>query len=186
VHKDFLGFALPELKKETRFADLVILGSESFYENLGTGKTNVYLNDALHGPECPVVIVPEQFEFPQSNILAYDGSESSVFAIKLFSYIFPEFAKYKTLLVYSDEDEERELPHIQNIEELVARHFPELSLMKLEVNPKKNFSTWIAEKKDAILVSGAFGRSTLSQLFKKSFVSGVIKDHKLPVFTTHR
>src|SRR5215204_3098641 len=33
VHKDFFDFALPELKKETRFADLVILSGESFYKN---------------------------------------------------------------------------------------------------------------------------------------------------------
>jgi hypothetical protein len=46
VHKDFYDFALPELKKETRFADLLIIGSESFYENLGTGDPNDYLKDA--------------------------------------------------------------------------------------------------------------------------------------------
>lgn len=81
VHKDFIDIALPELKKETRFADLLIIGSESFYENLGTGELNDYLKDALLGVECPVIVVPEKFVFPKTNILAYDGSESSVYAI---------------------------------------------------------------------------------------------------------
>jgi nucleotide-binding universal stress UspA family protein len=36
VHKDIFNFALPELKSESRYADLVILGSEVFYENMGT------------------------------------------------------------------------------------------------------------------------------------------------------
>src|SRR5687767_1838698 len=57
VHKDFTDFALPGLKKETRFADLLILGSESFYDNLGINEPNSYLKDAIHNAECPVVVV---------------------------------------------------------------------------------------------------------------------------------
>ncbi|HET9744712.1 MAG TPA: hypothetical protein VFP97_03300, partial [Chitinophagaceae bacterium] len=80
IHKDYYDFALPELKEETRFADVVVLGSESFYANIGTGEPNDYLKMALHDVECPVVIVPEKFSFPENNILSYDGSESSVYA----------------------------------------------------------------------------------------------------------
>lgn len=185
VHKDFFDFALPELKKETRFADLAILSSQSFYKNLGTGMPNDYLKETLHAAECPVLVVPEVFSFPESNILAFDGSESSVYAIKQFAYLFPELSNNKTLLVYADE-EERAFPQKVYIEELVARHFPDLTLFKLDIDPKRYFASWIREKKSAILVSGAYGRSSLSQLFKRSFVSDVISDHQLPVFITHR
>ena len=33
VHKDFFDFALPELKKETRFADVLVIGGELFYKD---------------------------------------------------------------------------------------------------------------------------------------------------------
>lgn len=186
VHKDFFDFALPELKNETRFADLVILGSESFYQNLASDKPNEYLKDALHATECPVLVVPETYEFPVSNILAYDGSESSVYAIKQFTYLFPEFKMHKTLLVTVKEEGSDHLPEEQNITELVTRHFPNLMVKTLDINPKKYFATWMSEQKGAILVTGSFGRSFFSQLFKRSFVSEVIKDHKLPVFIAHR
>lgn len=65
VHKNLTDFALPGLKKETRFADLLILGSESFYENIGINEPNSYLKDAIHNAECPVLVVPEQFDFPE-------------------------------------------------------------------------------------------------------------------------
>lgn len=185
VHKDFLDFALPELKKETRFADMAILSSESFYTNLGTAMPNEYMKEALHGAECPVLVVPEKACFPETNILAFDGSESSVYAIKQFAYLFPELSNNKTLLIYAGEDDET-FPQKVYIEELAARHFPNLTFLKLDANPKKYFASWIREKKSAILVSGAFGRSSLSQLFKKSFVSDVISDHQLPVFIAHR
>ena len=87
VHKDFLDFALPALKKETRFADLLIIGSESFYENLGVNEPNESLKDALHAAECPILVVPEKFEYPTTNVLTYNGSNDSVFAIKQFAYL---------------------------------------------------------------------------------------------------
>jgi hypothetical protein len=184
VHKDFFDFALPELRKETRFADLVILSSETFYRHAGIGEPNEYLKEALHSAECPILLVPEKYDFPKSNILSFDGSESSVFAIKQFAYLFPELCSNETLLVYAD-DGDKPIPDSTLIQELAARHFSNLSLFKLTVDPKKYFAAWISDRKSAILVSGAFGRSATSQLFKKSFVSDVVKDHRLPVFITH-
>ena len=186
VHKDFFNLALPEFRNETRFADLAILGSETFYKNLGTGEPNEYLKDALHAAECPVLVVPEKFDFPESNVLAYDGSDSSVFAIKQFAYLFPSLLYNETLLVTVQKEEAVPLPNGQYIEELVSRHFPRHTLLKLDTNRQKHFSEWINDRKNPVLVTGAFGRSFLSQMFKRSFISDVIHDNKLPVFITHR
>jgi len=186
VHKNFFDFALPGLKKETRFADLLIIGSESFYENLGVNQLNESVKDALHASECPVLIVPEKFDFPKTNILTYDGGDDSVYAIKQFSYLFPQLCDNKTFLVYAKEEDEKDLPDEGYIEELVTRHFPDLVLSKLSINRRKFFNKWAMEKKGSVLISGAFGRSVFSQLFKKSFVTDVIRDHKLPVFIAHR
>jgi hypothetical protein len=185
IHKDDADFALPELKKETRFADLLIIGSEKFYEDLGTDKPNEYLKEALHNVECPVLLVPEKFDFPKSIILTYDGSEESVYAIKQFAYLFPELCNEKVLLVYADEDKEEDFPDKIHIEELAARHFSNLTFYKLDFSPKKYFASWIEEEKSSMLVCGSYGRSGLSQLMKKSFVNEVISDHMLPVFIAH-
>lgn len=185
VHEDDFDFALPELKEETRFADLLIIGSEVFYKNLG-GKLNEYLQDVLHGSECPVLVVPETYDFPETIILSYDGTGSSVYAIKQFAYLFPEMSKKPALLVYAREDGKNEFPKQSNIEELTARHYSDLTMMKLDMPPKKFFGTWMGNRKGTLLVSGAFGRSGVSQLIKKSFIYDVIADHHLPVFITHR
>lgn len=186
VHNDFSDFALPALKKETRFADVAILGSESFYKNVGIADPNSYLKDAIHNAECPVLVVPEKFEYPERNILAYDGSASSVYAIKQFAYLFPELTDNNTVLLYAEGGDEITFPEEQNIEELCTRHFPNLTLFKLELNPKKYFGLWSSEKTGAILVSGAYSRSSFSMAFRKSFISEVIRNHKLPVFIANR
>ena len=184
IHKDFLDFALPEFKKETRFADLAILGSESFYENLGLADPNEYLKQALHTTECPIVLVPEHFIFPDSNIIAFDGTESSVYAMKQFAYLFPQLCRNNTMIVYVGDAEQ--IPEKQYMQELAARHFGDLTFYKLDVDAKKYFATWISDRKSAILISGSFGRSALSQLFNRSFALDVIRDHQLPLFIAHK
>ncbi|MBY0479631.1 MAG: universal stress protein [Chitinophagaceae bacterium] len=185
VHEDRYDFALPELREETRFADLLIIGSEVFYQQMGN-TINEYLQDVLHTAECPVIVVPEKFEFPTSVILSYDGSSSSVYAIKQFSYVLPALSEKPAILVYAEDGGDNEVPKQSNIEELAARHFKDLTLMKLDMPPEKYFSTWMENRKGALLVSGAFGRSGFSQLFKKSFIADIIANRHLPVFIAHK
>lgn len=185
LHKDYFDFAIPELKNETRFADLLIISSNSFYAGVGE-EPNAYLKEVLHGIECPVLLVPDNVEFPQRNILAYDGSEASVFAIKQFSYLLPELAGNPTTLVHANEEISEPMPDELNIQEMAARHFPDLTLLHFGPDPKKFFSTWLTENKASILVSGAFGRSGLSRLLHRSFVTSVIKEHNCPIFIAHK
>ena len=186
IHRDLTEFALAALATETRFGDLLILGGEYFYQNLGISEPNESLKSILHDAESPVLVVPEDLEFPGSNVLAYDGSDDSVFAIKQFAYLLPELCENKTLLVYAKEHAVEKLPEEALIAELAARHFPDLTLSKVQINPKKFFETWMVSRKGPILISGAFNRSLFSLMFRKSFVSDVIRDHKIPVFIAHR
>lgn len=186
IHKDYEALSLPELTMETRFADLMILSSEQFYDGIGMNDLNPSLRQTLRNAECPVLVVPAQFAFPKRNILAYDGGEDAVYAIKQFTYLFPELCGNETALVYAKDEADVKLPGEQNIEELAAQHFSKLELMKLQLNAKKYFGTWVSENEGALLVTGSYGRSELSQVFRKSFADEVIADHKLPVFIAHR
>ena len=123
VHKDFFDFALPELKRESRFADVLILSGELFYKQVINANQFDYMRHMLHHSECPVLIIPEHFQFPDNNILAYDGSEESVYAIKQFAYVFPELAVNETLLVYAEEDREKDFPSKDLITELLDQHY---------------------------------------------------------------
>jgi hypothetical protein len=186
VHKDLIDFAIPQLTKETRFADLMIIGSEVFYKDIEANDSTEYLTNALHHTECPVVIVPEEFGFPTSIILAYDGSASSVYAIKQFVNLFPNLCNLKTVLVYAA-DPKHAIPDKENIEELVGRHFSNLSIDKITVDHHKDFFTdWLAEHKNPLLISGSFGRSGISEMFNQSFVIKIIREHKTPVFVAHQ
>ena len=185
VHKDVYDSAIPELSKETRFADLMIIGSEMFYKNDGTYGSDDYIKDALHETECPVIIVPEKFNFPSHIILAYDGTASSVFAIKQFATLFPELCNRKTILLYAGA-EKNKIPDQLLIEELVSRHYRDLTITKLVAETRDDINDWFYPHKDALIVSGSFGRSGLSELFKQSFLMNIIREYRTPVFIAHK
>lgn len=186
VHKNFYDFALPELKRETRFADVMILSGELFYKQILDANHYDYMRTALHQSECPVLIVPENYTFPVQNILAYDGSEESVYAIKQFAYVFPTLADNETTLVWAEPDEGKDFPDRSLMEELATQHYKRLHFHKTDINSKKYFSYWMGEQKGAILVSGSFSRSGFSESIRRSFVADVIKDHQVPVFIAHK
>ncbi|MEY2587811.1 MAG: hypothetical protein RLY11_1660 [Bacteroidota bacterium] len=185
THRDTDMFALQELQKESRFADLMILSAEMFYENIGKDQPNDYLKKILRQTECPILLVPENYSFPSKILLAYDGKPDSVFAIKQFTYLFPQFYNWETKLITLEEEGD-EFPHQDLIEELATKHFANLTLEMITDETRKSFHTWIKSHKDYLLVSGAFGRSELSNLFSKSFLSDIITDHSLTVFVAHK
>lgn len=186
VNKDFFDFTLNDFREETKFADLLVIGSEVFYKGAAADIVNDHLQDVLSHTACPVVLVPEKFEFPQTNILTYDGSEASTYAIKQFAYLFPALCDRKTLVIYVDEDVDVSMPAEKKIKDLVCRHFEQCAYLTLHLDARKYLATWISEQQGGILVSGAFGRSSLSRLFKRSFVYEAITEHQLPVFIAHR
>ena len=185
VHPDVEKHVVSEVKLESRYADLMLLGCEQFYENLGEEGQDDYIESILHKSECPVILVPEHCTFPDNVILAFDGSASSVYAIKQFAYLLPGFTTLTTILVSAGTDSSS-VPNKDYVEEFAARHFEDLAIEELQIDARKYFDTWLEGNKNAVLVTGAYGRSAISEMFRKSFISKSIHNHKLPIFIAHK
>jgi hypothetical protein len=185
IHNDNDLMALSSLIDETRFADALLISSDLFYANVSTNQPNFYLEEVLKKAECPVMMVPENYTEPHQVVLAYDGNESAVFAIKQFAYVFAELAKKETILL-SLANHEDDLPEYSLVTELVSRHYPDLKIQTLHLKHKKDFAAWMTDKPNSFIVMGAFSRSIFSQLFKRSFATDVIHDIKMPLFISHK
>jgi len=184
-HAKNVADILKELQKESRFADMLIIGNEDFYKELGDGSINTYMHDVLHHAECPVLLIPDKFAFPENVIFAYDGSQSAVFAIKQFIYLLPEFTQLPCQVVFASK-EKKGIPDIHYLEELISRHFIKPLFSALEINQNKNFTSWVDKKEKTILVIGSFSRSSLSEMFRKSMATEIISEAKIPMFIAHR
>lgn len=186
IHKDNDLSALASLVEESRYADVLLVSSELFYENVQKQQPNFYLEEVLKKAECPVVLIPEKFTEPQQIVLTYDGSESSVFAVKQFAYLFPEFTRQETILVSINKAEAVDLPEYNMVTELVSRHYPNLQITNLPMVDRKDFAVWMEEQPNSFITIGAYSRSMFSALFKKSFASAVIHDLNMPIFISHK
>lgn len=185
VHSHADDFIFAAVKKETRFADLMLMSSETFYANVHAKQPNSYTKTILHEAECPVLMVPENAVPPSNLILAYDDSEASVYAIKQFAYLLPEWCGLPTVFVYANRENDG-VPDLKYIEEFAARHFNQVSFEKLQVEPDKYFNTWAKHFNNGLVVTGSFGRSVASAFFKQSFITESIRDHESLVFVAHK
>lgn len=185
VHIDAHDFALPEIAWETRFADLLLIGGETFYRSIYLGNPLEYLKETLHLAECPTVVVPEKFRFPRTNLLAYDGSESSLFAIKQFAYLFPGLCNHETVVAYAANEEEN-IPALSRVKELVFAHFTDVRFVQLVKPAHVSFANVAKENQDVFLVCGAFGRPPFSELIRRSFAETFLVDLNIPVFIAHK
>jgi hypothetical protein len=186
LHMDNEDFALPCLRKESRFADLILLSERHFFEEREERQPNAWMRDLLHRSECPLLLLPDKAERPGELILAYDGSAESVYAIKQFAYLFPEFMQVKATLFYINDDPEAPIPEAAAMKDLGVQHYKKFRMMKVRIGSEEFFGSWLGMANNPWLITGSYGRTALSVVLHKPFSAPLIREHKVPVFVAHR
>jgi nucleotide-binding universal stress UspA family protein len=175
------------LINESVFADLLILDEHMSFTYVNNHQLSGFVTDILEDARCPVMVVPNKFQPVDTVFLCYDGSPSSVHAIKMFSYLFPEWKSKNTILVSFSEASSEHLTHSENIKDLLHQRFDNLKI-DLEHAARLGdalFSYFKLYEENSLIVMGAYGRSALSRFFKKSTANTIIKEIKAPIFITH-
>jgi hypothetical protein len=185
IHDQEKDWSSDLLIKETRFADLLVISAELFCSNVFAGQPNIFMRDTLHKAECPVVIVPEDFRPFNRTIIAYDGRKESMFALRQFCYLFPQWTSLPTEIVFLRDESNEDIPDIESLKEYTRHQFGSLNISKLHFTGRKYFASWMEEKKDVMLVTGAFSRPAISNVLHRSFADQLITDHNAPIFLAH-
>jgi hypothetical protein len=176
---------IEQLIAETRYADLVVADPGiSFSERLESIPTS-FIKELFARSECPVVVAPESYDWINEIVFAFDGSRSSVFAMKQFTYMFPEFRDRKVLILEVCEGEEHILSDKEKLTAWLQNYYTEISYLVLYGRPKDELFGYLLEKEKMLVVMGAFGRSMISSLFSKSNAELLLKAVNLPFFIAH-
>lgn len=182
------GAPLDAIVRESRFADVILVDpSTSFAGNEVEGTPTKFVKGLLADAECPVFITPESFEEVQEIVFTYSGDESSVYAIKQFTYLFPQFAasaKVHLACVTADKDEA--IKGEAKMMDWLKTHYLKVEEDILYGDAQYELVAGFITKQDTILVMGAFGRNLLSQFIKHSTSQLVLKLVNLPIFIAHR
>jgi hypothetical protein len=184
VHRD-RGIPVSELVAESRFADLLVIDAQTSFNKQFEGNPTEYVRDVLKKAECPVIIAPENFERVDEIIFAYNGSASSVFAIKQFTYLFPQLHNKKVSIIQVNDTGEWNDPDKYKFREWLNEHYADLHFEALKGETNAKLLDHLIGRENVILIMGAYGRSALSQFFKRSRADLLIKIVSHPIFITH-
>jgi nucleotide-binding universal stress UspA family protein len=185
VHRD-RGVPVDDILLESRFSDLIVVDPETSFRKVDKGFPGRFIRDVLLAAECPVVVSPYQFDSLDEVIFAYNGTSSSVFAIKQFTYLFPEFKRKKAVVVDVSNGEETAIEEQYKMKEWLSAHYLQVDFVLLKGDPSDELFGYLLQRKNAIVVLGAYGRGILSRFLKPSHASLLLRTINLPIFITHR
>jgi hypothetical protein len=179
------SYEFDELIKESRYSDLIIADANMSLEKRFEGTPTLFLRQLLENTECPVIVAPETFDSIEEVVFAYDGGESSMFAIKQFTYLFPEFCNRKLTVVEVCDPEDKLFTEKQRLVQWIEKYYNNVHYHLLYGAPKDELFGYLLGSKNKLVVMGAFGRTMLSLLLSKSNAELILKAVNLPVFISH-
>jgi hypothetical protein len=177
---------LKQVVFESRFADLLIIDPQVTVFEGEEQLPSHFVKEVLAKAECPVLLAPEKFNDVEEIDFCYDGSASSVFAIKQFTYLMPQFKgkKVRVLEVKTGNKEEYNDAD-RKIMEWLRANYPSVCYHAFNGDVKNELFAYFFMSKNKIIVMGAYGRSILSNFFKRSSADILIRTVDLPLFIAH-
>ncbi|MFB6258911.1 MAG: universal stress protein [Flavobacteriales bacterium] len=187
VH-DHKGSPLIELIEESRFADLIVLGFQTYFANLDGD--DELTHELLKDVHCPLLVVPQEHRSIKNLIFTYDGKDSSFYAIKQFTYVMSLTASRKPVRVISvSKSDSESIPEREErlMKEFLDQHcHKEVRIDQMQGDPEDVILDTLHLQEDPLLVMGSYGRSGISMLFHPSTADKVLQYRKTPGFITHR
>lgn len=177
-----------DLVQQSIYADLLILSYNIFFNPQTDKPDNTFIYQLLKGCRCPVLILPVNTTAIDNVIFTYDGKESSVFAIRMFSNLFSDSLKNKetTVLTVMPSVEE-EIKNERLLLELVKHHYSNVGVQLMEgTSISEDISNFAGEVSNPLIVMGAYGRSHISNLFLPSVAKNILKKSRFPIFIAHK
>lgn len=181
------GIALQELKQESIFADLIFINDNETFNRFANNPPTRFIKELLTDVQCPVIIVPDKFKPIDKITLLYDGGPSSVFAIKMFSYLFDNLLNVPVeVFTVKDKMEGSHLPDNKLMREFVKRHFPKAKYLVDKGDAEEQVLGHLRyHKENELVVLGAYRRSEISRWFKTSMADILMKELETPLFIAH-
>ncbi len=176
AHKDLVA--------ESLFADVIVLDQLSSFSPTEDKATSRLIESLIADAHCPVMIAPVSFDAIEEIIFAYDGSASAMFAIKGFTCLFPQLSDKKISVV--EVSETGRIESSEKLEVWLGDNYSQVSFQALQGDAADRLFEIVMSTKNAVLVIGDEGRSSISKFFRPSAKDNIVKFANLPVFIAHQ
>jgi hypothetical protein len=176
-----------EVLKESRFADLMIVDADMTFRKDPDIIPSLFLRRMLHNIACPMLVVPREYEEEINEIIfAYDGTASSMFAMRQFTYLFPQWSSCKLVIVNANDRDEADIILPLQMKEWLEAHYASFLYEELHGKRLGILLDYLTPRKNAIVVMGAYGRGGVSRLLRESSADVLLNKTGLPLFIAHR
>jgi nucleotide-binding universal stress UspA family protein len=186
IHHD-TSVAIQELLHESIYADMIIIDSAETLTKYTEDLPTRFIRDLLTDVECPVLLVPNEYKPIQKISLLYDGEPTSVYAIKMLSYILESFKNLPIeVITVKNPKQILNVPDNRIMREFMKSHFSEVVYTVLKGLPEEEITKHLKKNKlNSLVVLGAYRRSRVSRWFRESMADVLMKQLKLPLFVAH-
>lgn len=170
---------------ESRFADLLVINrNTSLGEDTGQSPTN-FIKNIIAKAECPVITAPITFNEINEIVLAYDDSRSSAFAVKQFSYLFPEMDDMKITMLHVDEGEHENDIQKEKLSNWISAHYSYPVFKTMKGKASSELYKHLYNQKKTLVIMGSYGHNALSTLISPSTADSLLENLDLPFFFAH-
>jgi hypothetical protein len=186
VHHD-KNIALQELLHESIYCDMLIIDGKETLTHFEEKRPTRFIRELLTDIQCPVLIVPPKFKAFEKIYLLYDGEPSSIFAIKMFSYLFPFLENTDAEIIsVKNPGQTLHLPDNKLMKEFMKRHKPAAEYKVIKGLPEIEIVQYLKQqKKEILIVLGAYRRGKVSRWFRESMADYLMKELNVPLFIAH-
>jgi hypothetical protein len=183
LHKEN-AITADQLIEESRFSDVMILPA-GLSPGSGTQAAPSPLSRyILTGVNCPAILTPGAFERIDQIVFTYNGSKAAVFAIRQFTYLFPEFRNTPAtvLAVNTDKNTLADQPALMD---WLGCHYRNVEYKYTYGDTADELINYLMPRRDALVVMGAYGRNALFRMLKRSMADPVSETLFNPLFIAH-
>jgi nucleotide-binding universal stress UspA family protein len=188
IHRD-TQIAIKELKQESVFADLVIINEYETFTKYKEKPPTRFIKDLLADVQCPVLLVPNKYKSIDKVVLLYDGRPTSLYAAKMFSYLFSDLQDIP-VEVFTVKDyymASLNLPNNKLMREFIKRHFKNASYTVVKGNVEEAVLEHLRNhNENELVVAGAYQRGEISRFFRTSIADVLMKEIDTPLFIAHK
>ncbi len=180
--------SLQELQRTGTFADLVFINENQTLAGSGTDSPSDFVKELLAHVHCPVLVLPLKFSPIQKIVFLYDGSPASVYAIKMFCYLFESFKEFPVTVFTVNEDDctQTDLPEDRLMLTFMASRFANFSYTSTNGIPSTEIRRYFQKNQNnSLVVLGAYQRSKISRMLKRSLADELIINFDMPLFIAH-
>ncbi|MBS1597697.1 MAG: hypothetical protein JST75_05700 [Bacteroidetes bacterium] len=177
---------LSQLIGQATYHDLVIADARTDFNDYLLTSLNASLKDMLVDAHCPILLIRPGGEPLSKIIFTYDGSYSSMHAIKMFSYLFPMNRNIPVSLVSVNSNRDDQAENEKYLAEWLAHHYSNIEKEVLNQNVKEQLLASVNKFAGNVhVVISAYGKEAYARIFHPSHVHLLLKFSKASLFVSH-